>query len=80
MLARIDEAGVRDAVDGVWDAFLGDLTRTLYLFAACGGVVAAAASSLLRPVDLAAPLRKGARAVRDGTRAARVASGAGRSR
>lgn len=58
VLARIDAAGVRDAVDGIWNAFLGDLTRTLYLFAACGGVIAAAASSLLRPVDLAAPLRK----------------------
>jgi len=59
VLARIDQAGVRDAADGVWDAFLGDLTKTLYLFAACGGVIAAAASSLLRPVDLAAPLRAG---------------------
>ena len=59
VLARIDEAGVRDAADGIWNAFLGDLTRTLYLFAACGGIIAAAASSLLRPVDIAAPLRKG---------------------
>ncbi len=58
-LAKIDETGTRDAIDGIWQAFLGDLTTTLYLFAACGAVIAAAASSLLRPVDVAAPLRTG---------------------
>jgi hypothetical protein len=56
-VARIDEAAVRDAVGGIWDAFLGDLQTALYLFAGCGTVIAAAASSLLRPVDIAAPLR-----------------------
>jgi hypothetical protein len=59
LLARIDEAGTRDAIDGVWSAFLGDLTTTLYLFAGCGAVVAAAASSLLRPVDIGRPVRDG---------------------
>jgi hypothetical protein len=57
-LARLDEADVRDAVGAVWDAFLGDLQTALYLFAGCGTVIAAAASSLLRPVDIAAPLRR----------------------
>ncbi|HEY8000634.1 MAG TPA: hypothetical protein VID76_01780 [Solirubrobacterales bacterium] len=59
VLTQFDEQGLRDAVDGIWRAFLGDLTKTLYLFAACGAVVAAAASSLLRPVDIFAPLRDG---------------------
>ena len=56
-VARLDEAAVRDAVGAVWDAFLGDLQTALYLFAGCGVVVASAASSLLRPVDIGAPLR-----------------------
>ena len=57
VLAGIDETGVRDAVDAIWRAFMDDLRNSLYLFAACGAVIAAAASSLLRPVDIAAPLR-----------------------
>ena len=59
VLTQVDPGGARDALGGIWDAFLGDLTTTLYVFAACGAVVAAAASSLLRPVDIAAPLRAG---------------------
>jgi hypothetical protein len=58
-LTRTDPGGGRDALGGIWDAFLGDLTKTLYLFAGCGAVVTAAASSLLKPVDVAAPLRAG---------------------
>jgi hypothetical protein len=58
VLNGIDEAGPRDAVAGIWSAFLGDLTTLLYLFSACGAVVAAAASSLRRPVDIFAPLRR----------------------
>jgi hypothetical protein len=58
LLARIDDTGVRDAARGIWDAYLGDLRDGLYVFAACGAVLAAAASSLLRPVDVAAPLRR----------------------
>ena len=63
MLARIDDTGIRDAARGIWDAYLGDLRNGLYVFAACGAVVAAAASSLLRPVDVADPLRRGWAAV-----------------
>jgi uncharacterized membrane protein HdeD (DUF308 family) len=59
VLTRVDPGGSRDALDGIWGAFLGDLTTTLYLFAGCGAVIAAAASSLLRPVDITAPLRTG---------------------
>ena len=50
----------RDAAEAIWDAFLGDLTKALYLLAAIGAVIAAAASSLLRPVDIGAPLRRAA--------------------
>ena len=63
VLARIDDTGIRDAARGIWDAYLGDLRNGLYVFAACGAVVAAAASSLLRPVDVADPLRRGWAAV-----------------
>jgi hypothetical protein len=63
LLARIDDTGTRDAARAIWDAYLGDLRNGLYLFAACGAVLAAAASSLLRPVDVAEPLRRGWEAV-----------------
>ncbi len=56
-LRGIDEASPRDAVDAIWGVFLDDLRTALYLFAGCGVVVASAASSLLRPVDIGAPLR-----------------------
>ena len=59
VLTRADPGGARDALGGIWDAFLGDLTTTLYLFAGAGAVVTAAASSLLKPVDIAAPFRIG---------------------
>lgn len=52
VLTSIDDQGARDAVSGTWDAYLGDLGTTLILFAGCGAVLAAAASSLLRPVDV----------------------------
>jgi hypothetical protein len=63
LLARIDDTGIRDAARGIWDAYLGDLRDGLYVFAACGAVIAAAASSLVRPVDIADPLRRGWAAV-----------------
>jgi hypothetical protein len=57
-LDAIGETGPRDAAAGIWDAYLGDLRTALLVFAGVGAVVAAAASSLLRPVDLGAPARK----------------------
>jgi hypothetical protein len=54
VLTGIDDQAGRDAVAGIWEAFLGDLGTALLLLAVCGGVVAAAASSLLKPVDLRA--------------------------
>lgn len=58
VLAQISETPVRDAAAGVWRAFLGDLGRGLLIAAGCGAVVAAAASSLLRPLDATPPLRR----------------------
>ena len=58
VLTGIDDQAGRDAVAGIWDAFLGDLGTALLLLAVCGGVVAAAASSLLRPVDLRAQVER----------------------
>jgi hypothetical protein len=52
LLARVEDPGVREAADAVWGVFFDDLRMALFLFAACGAVVAAAASSLLAPVDL----------------------------
>jgi hypothetical protein len=57
-LDAIGKTGPRDAAAGLWDAYLGDLRTALLVFAGVGAVVAAAASSLLRPVDLGAPARK----------------------
>ncbi len=58
LLSSIDDQAGRDAASGVWNAFLGDLGTGFLLFAACGAVIAAAASSLLSPVDLEARGRR----------------------
>jgi hypothetical protein len=59
VLARsVDAGGDRDAARAVWNAFLGDLGAWMYLLAGAGAVVAAAASSLLQPIEVEAPLRK----------------------
>jgi hypothetical protein len=57
-LDAISETGPRDAAAGIWDAYLKDLRTSLLVLAGVGAVIAAAASSLLRPVDLGAPARK----------------------
>jgi hypothetical protein len=48
----------RAAVGAVWDAFLEDLHTAAWILAGSGAVVAAAAASLIRPVELDAPLRR----------------------
>ncbi len=58
LLTSIDSASGRDAVSGIWDAFLADLWRGIILIAISGAVIAAAASSLLRPVDIGAQMRR----------------------
>ena len=35
----------------MWDAFLGDLRTAAWIVAGAGAIVAAAAASLIRPVD-----------------------------
>src|SRR3954451_13023543 len=45
------------AAAGVWDAFLGYLQTEAWILAGAGAVVAAAASSLIRPPEIGAPLR-----------------------
>jgi hypothetical protein len=48
---------VDGAAAGVWDAYLGDLRALGWLLAVAGAVVAAAAASLIAPVDVERPLR-----------------------
>jgi hypothetical protein len=50
----------RAAAGAVWDAFLADLRSAAWILAGSGAVVAAAASSLIRPVDVREPLRRAA--------------------
>jgi hypothetical protein len=55
---HVEGAEDRAAAGAVWDAFLGDLRTLGWIVAGSGAVVAAAASSLIRPIDLGEPLRK----------------------
>jgi hypothetical protein len=48
----------RAAAGAVWDAFLGDLRTAAWILAGAGAVIAAAAASLIRPVDVREPLSK----------------------
>ena len=62
-VGSVQGAQERDAAAAVWDAFLSDLRAASWILAASGAVVAAAAASLLRPLDVAAIARGAARAV-----------------
>jgi hypothetical protein len=57
VLARAGDPDQRAAAGAVWDAFLGDLRTAGWLIAGAGAIVAAAATSLLRPVEVEEPLR-----------------------
>jgi hypothetical protein len=48
------------AARAVWDAFLGDLRTEAWILAGAGAVMAAAASSLIKPLPFGEPLRVGA--------------------
>jgi hypothetical protein len=57
---RLDGPESRAAAGAVWDAFLGDLRTAAWIVAGSGAVVAAAAASIIRPVDVRDPLRRAA--------------------
>jgi len=61
-VGSVQGAQERDAAAAVWDAFLADLRAAAWVLAGSGAVVAAAAASLLRPLDVAAIARGAARA------------------
>jgi hypothetical protein len=68
---HVEGAEDRAAAGAVWDAFLGDLRTLGWIVAGAGAVVAAAAASLIRPIDLGEPLRRaGAWATREPQRPA----------
>ena len=50
--ARVEDSADSAAVRGLWDAFLGDLLIWCLVLAVCGAVVAAAAASLIKPVEV----------------------------
>jgi hypothetical protein len=54
---HLNEPDEQAAARAVWDAFLGDLRTAGWILAASGAVVAAAASSLIKPAPFGDPLR-----------------------
>jgi hypothetical protein len=62
-IGHVEGAEEQAAAGAVWDAFLGDLRTAGWIVAGLGAVVAAAASSLIRPADAGEPLRVAWRAV-----------------
>jgi hypothetical protein len=54
----VSGADAHDAVSAVWDAFLGDLETAAFIFAGAGAIVAAAAASLIRPIEIDVPVRR----------------------
>ena len=55
---HVEGAEGRAAAGAVWDAFLGDLRTIGWIVAGSGAVIAAAAASLIRPIDIGEPLRR----------------------
>ena len=60
---HVDSPDGRAAAGAVWDALLQDLRTAAWVLAGSGAVVAAAAASLLRPIDVREPLRRTAAAL-----------------
>jgi hypothetical protein len=61
VLREIADGDDRDALAGIWDAYLADLRAAGWVLAGMGAVVAAAAASLLPPVGIEPALRRIAR-------------------
>ena len=57
-IAHVEGPEGRAAAGAVWNAFLGDLRTAAWILAGSGAVVAAAAASLIRPVDIREPVRR----------------------
>jgi hypothetical protein len=76
---RVEGPEARAAAGAVWDAFLGDLRTAAWILAGAGAVIAAAAASVIRPVDVREPLRRAAAwvATEPGHPALRVLRGVG---
>jgi hypothetical protein len=55
---RLEDPDEQAAARAVWDAFLGDLRNAGWILAISGAIAAAAAASLLRPVELGGPMRR----------------------
>jgi len=55
---HVEGAEARVAAGAVFDAFAADLRTAAWILAGSGAVVAAAAASLIRPVDVREPLRR----------------------
>jgi hypothetical protein len=63
LLARFSVPEDHAAADAVWKAFLADLQTWAVVTMAAGTIAAAAAASLLQPVDVGRPLRRAWRVV-----------------
>jgi hypothetical protein len=57
---HVDAPDEQAAARAVWDAFLRDLRTEAWILAGAGAVMAAAASSLIRPLPFGAPVRAAA--------------------
>jgi hypothetical protein len=63
---QLEQPEEQAAARAVWDAFLGDLRTEGWILAGSGAVIAAAASSLIKPLPFGEPLRVvGARLARE---------------
>jgi hypothetical protein len=58
LLGRFSDPQNQAAAGAIWDAFLHDLRTWALVALAAGTVIAAAAASILRPVDVRVPLRR----------------------
>src|SRR4051812_11505185 len=63
VLDRFADPDARAAASAVWDAYLGDLRTAGWLVGGSGAVLAAAARSLIRPIEVEEPLQRAWRAV-----------------
>lgn len=57
VVGLVSGADAQAAAGAVFDAFLQDLRELGWVLAGCGAVIVGAAASVLRPVDLGAPVR-----------------------